>query len=112
MAGTIAFASCKEQWKKGGDGIEYKVIKEGKGDTIKTGQYLEILVTSAWNNGKKDSVLNADEGTIPVIVPLDSTKVGASYFKIFKQLKKGDSLVTRIISDSAYKTAPERMRRQ
>jgi FKBP-type peptidyl-prolyl cis-trans isomerase len=108
LVATVAFASCKEQWKKAQEGVEYKIVAQGKGDKIKPGQFLEMTITTSWNNGKKDSVMNPDQTTIPVIISFDSAQLGP-YYKIFKDLKKGDSIVTRMSTDSAFKRTPEQM---
>lgn len=109
LAATVAFASCKEQWKKGEDGVQYQIIADGKGDKVKPGEFMELTVTTIWNNGKKDSILNAENMTVPVIISLDSAQLGPMYFKIFKEMRKGDSLATKISTDSAFKKMPEQM---
>lgn len=109
LAATVAFASCKEQWKKGEEGMQYKVIADGKGDKIKTGQFLELTISTVWNNGKKDSVLNGDNAGTPIIVGYDSLEIPSSFYKILKDVRKGDSIATKISTDSAFKKMPEQM---
>jgi FKBP-type peptidyl-prolyl cis-trans isomerase FkpA len=110
MATAVSFASCKESWKKADEGMEYKIIADGKGDKIKTGEFLEFQFTSVWNDGKKDSVLNDTRvNGGPQIIPFDSASLPPAYFKIFKELKKGDSLTTKMITDSIFKKQPEAM---
>ena len=109
LAATVAFASCKEQWKKGEEGMQYKIIADGKGDKVKPGQFLELTISTVWNNGKKDSILNADNAGTPIIVAYDSLEIPSSFFKILKDVRKGDSLATKVSTDSAFKKMPEQM---
>jgi FKBP-type peptidyl-prolyl cis-trans isomerase FkpA len=109
LVATVAFASCKEPWKKGEEGMQYRVIPDGKGDKVKPGQFLELTISTVWNNGKKDSVLNADNAGTPIIVAYDSIEIPSSFYKILKDVRKGDSLATKISTDSAFKKMPEQM---
>ncbi len=108
---VVAFASCKEQgFQKGTEGMEYKIIADGKGDAVKAGETLEIEFTTAISKGGKDSILSSTKDAgMPQIVPYDSAQLPPAYFKLFGKLKKGDSLVTRIITDSVFKKQPESM---
>ncbi|MEJ7611470.1 MAG: FKBP-type peptidyl-prolyl cis-trans isomerase [Ferruginibacter sp.] len=108
---AIVSSSCKSQsYTKGGEGMEYKIISEGKGETLKPGQFVEFEFVSILRNGTKDSVLsNTRETGAPQIIAYDSAGLPGPYFKIFGQLKKGDSLSTRIMTDSVFKKQPEAM---
>ena len=107
---VLAFSACTESYKKGGDGMEYKIISEGKGETLKTGQFVEFDFVSILRKGSKDSILsNTRETGAPQIIAYDSAGLPGPYFKIFGQLKKGDSLSTRIMTDSVFKKQPEAM---
>lgn len=108
---VLAFTACKESFKKGDSGLEYKIVSSGSGETIPYGQYMQIHVAQYYNNGKTDSLLS-DSRTGPqgaMIEVLDSIGTPPQYFKILKQLKKGDSLVIRQLTDSAFKTNMEGM---
>ena len=109
---AIAFSACKSnEYKKGGEGMEYKIIADGKGDAIKNGEYMEFNITSKLSRkGGKDTVLNssADMGA-PQIIVIDSAQLPPAYFKLFLQLRKGDSLATRTLTDSFFKKQPEAM---
>lgn len=107
----LAFSACKESYKKGDSGLEYKIVTKGSGDPIPYGQYMQIEVAQFYNNGKEDSLLS-DSRTSPqgsLIEVLDSVSTPPQYFKILKQLKKGDSLVIRQLTDSAFKGNIESM---
>jgi FKBP-type peptidyl-prolyl cis-trans isomerase FkpA len=109
LASAIVFSSCQEKFKKGDEGMEYKIISSGSGDLLKTGEFMELHFTTILS-GKKDSVLNntRDAGA-PQIMPFDSTSLPPAYYKLFKQMKKGDSLSTRTSTDSLFKKQPESM---
>jgi FKBP-type peptidyl-prolyl cis-trans isomerase FkpA len=106
LATAITFSACKDaSFKKGEEGMEYKIIADGKGDLLKQGEFMEVHFTSTISGaGRKDSILNSsrDQGTAQ-IMPFDSTNLPPAYFKIFKQLKKGDSVATRTSTDSIIK---------
>jgi FKBP-type peptidyl-prolyl cis-trans isomerase FkpA len=110
LATAVVFSACKDaSFKKGEEGMEYKIIADGKGDLLKQGEFMEIQFTSMISGaGRKDSVLNSsrDQGGAQ-IMPFDSTNLPPAYFKIFKQLKKGDSVATRTSTDSIIKKQPQ-----
>ncbi len=109
LATASIFTACQNaSFKKGDDGMEYKIINDGKGDTLKQGQFMELHFTSVLSGaGKKDSVLNSsrDQGG-PQIMPFDSASLPPAYYKIFKLLRKGDSVATRTSTDTIIKKQP------
>lgn len=109
LASLVAFSSCQEKYKKGEEGMEYKIIHSGSGDLLKNGEFMELHFTSViGGGGRKDSVLNSSrEQGGPQIMPFDSTNIPPAYLLIFKQLKKGDSVVTRTSTDSIIKKQPQ-----
>ena len=111
LLAVILFSACNSTaFKKGKDGLEYKIISKGSSEKIKYGNYMQLNFASYYNTGGKDSLLN-DSRTqgAPVIEMLDSVSTPAAYFDILKQLRKGDSVVIRILTDSAFKKNPEQM---
>lgn len=107
---TVAFAACKEDYKKGGEGMEYKIIADGKGDKLKPGQYVEFEMVALLRKGTKDSILsNSREVGAPQIMFYDSTALPPNYFKIFAMLRKGDSLSTRVSTDSLFNKKEDNM---
>ncbi len=106
---VVAFSACKESYKKGKEGMQYKIIADGKGDVVKTGQFLELHFTNIIGGaGKKDSVLNSTrEQGAPQIVPFDSAQIPGAYFEIFKLMRKGDSVSTKTSVDSLIKKQPD-----
>ncbi len=110
LLAAVVFAACNSPYKKGEEGMEYKIISDGKGETLKPGQFVEFHFTSVYNNGKKDSILNntRDLGAAQIIT-FDSLNLPPAYFKLFLQLKKGDSLSTKMLTDTVFKKQPEAM---
>ena len=111
LLAVILFSACNNpSFKKGKDGLEYKIISNGSGPKIQYGNFMQLNFATYYNTGKKDSLLN-DSRTqgAPVIEILDSISTPPAYYEILKQLRKGDSVVIRILTDSAFKKAPERM---
>ncbi|RYF86848.1 MAG: hypothetical protein EOO03_11290, partial [Chitinophagaceae bacterium] len=105
----VALSACKESYKKGDEGIEYKIISSGKGEKVLPGQFMQMEIAQLYNDGKKDSLIS-DTRTSPqgpAFEVLDSANMPPAYYKILSQLKKGDSLVIRIMVDSAFKNAPD-----
>ncbi|MEP7163694.1 MAG: FKBP-type peptidyl-prolyl cis-trans isomerase [Ferruginibacter sp.] len=112
LLAVILFSACKDNptFKKGKDGLEYKIISSGSGSKIQYGNFMELNFATYYNTGTKDSLLN-DSRTqgAPIIEVLDSISTPAAYFEILRQLRKGDSVAIRILTDSAFKKAPEQM---
>ncbi len=105
----FALSACKESFKKGEEGIEYKIISSGSGEKVAYGEFMQMQISQLYNDGKKDSVLT-DTRTSPqgpAFEVLDSTNMPPAYYKILSQLKKGDSLIIRIMVDSAFKNSPQ-----
>ncbi|MEO7263960.1 MAG: FKBP-type peptidyl-prolyl cis-trans isomerase [Ferruginibacter sp.] len=110
LLAVLSLSACKDEaFKKGEEGLEYKIISSGSGQTIKYGEYLQMHIGQFYNNGKTDSVLNDSRKMAPVVEMLDSLSLPPQFFKILKLLKKGDSLVIRTLTDSAFKKSPESM---
>lgn len=105
----LALSACKESFKKGEKGLEYKIITSGSGDKIKLGDFMHLEIGQFYNNGKTDSLLS-DTRTSPqgaMIQPLDTMAIPSEFANILKQMRKGDSSVIRILTDSALKGVPK-----
>ncbi len=111
LLAVILFSACNTAtFKKGKDGLEYKIITKGSGSKIKYGNYMQLNFASYYNTNGKDSLLNDSKTQgAPIIEMLDSVSTPIAYFEILKQLRKGDSVVIRILTDSAFKKNPEQM---
>lgn len=106
---VILFAACKNAtFKKGLDDLEYKIITDGSGQKAKYGDFMQIHFATYYNNGKTDSLLsNSRDAGAPAIELLDSVATPPAYYQILNQMRKGDSLIIRILTDSAYKKSPD-----
>ncbi len=111
LSAVLLFSACKnESFKKGKDGLEYKLISIGNASKIKNGEFMQIHVGQYYATGKTDSLLSDTRTSNgPLIEKMDSTSIPASYYEILSQLKKDDSLVMRILTDSAFAKSPESM---
>ncbi len=97
----LALSACTGSFKKG-DGLEYKIISSGSGKTVGYGNYIQIHIKQVYA-GAKDTVLMDTRDYMSRIQILDSINTPLAYFKILKQLKKGDSLVIRLLTDTVFK---------
>ena len=111
VASLIVLASCKPNFKKADDGSEYQIISSGKGDLVKPGEFLELHFTSILTRkGKADSIMqNTREMGAPQIVPFDSLQIPPNFYKLFKEMKSGDSVCTRTLVDTLMKKNPDQI---
>jgi FKBP-type peptidyl-prolyl cis-trans isomerase len=98
----LALTACTGSFKKGDKGLEYKLISSGSGKEISYGNFMQIHIKIVYA-GTKDTVLMDTRDEMPQMQPLDSVSMPLAYFKILKQMKKGDSLVIRTLTDSLFK---------
>ncbi len=109
LASATLFSCSQQDFKKGDDGLEYKIISDEKGKKVNPGEFMELEVTQYRNRGGKDSVLQDTRKSQPYFEALDSASMPPSYFKILSQVHAGDSLVIRILTDSAFKKNMDQM---
>lgn len=102
-AAMLLLASCKQPFKKAENGIEYRIITDGKGPVIKAGQFFEIQFEQRYKGPNKDTVLFSSKDFANQLVGLDSNAIPPVYYKIFAQVRKGDSLLVKQSSDSILK---------
>lgn len=105
---VLALAACKGGFKKAGNGLEYKIISTGSGDKPVYGDYIQMHIKKVYS-GTKDTVLGDTHDAMPKIQLFDSVRTPLEYFNVMRQLKKGDSLVLRVLSDTAFRNAPDGM---
>lgn len=103
-----ALTSCKEGFKKGDNGLEYKIISNGKGQQLKPLNFMQLQITEMYK-GSKDTILSDTRETMPRVIGFDSVSTPLAYYKILAQMRKGDSVVVRALTDSLFKSMPERM---
>lgn len=107
----LALTACKSSFKKGDKGLEYKIIKSGSGKTIGYGNYMQMHIKEIYA-GDKDTVLRDSRENMPYmsqISVLDSVATPLAYYKMFSQMRKGDSLIVRLLTDSIYKKSEQGM---
>jgi FKBP-type peptidyl-prolyl cis-trans isomerase FkpA len=104
---AVIFSACKPSFKKGDKGLEYQIFENGKGSTVKIGDFMQLRVSQLYKSDKKDTTLMDGANNPPQIQPFDSTSVPPEYFKILKLIKAGDSLAIRQSSDTIFKARPE-----
>jgi len=109
LLALVAFASCKPEFEKGRDGLEYRIISKGKGESIQPGEYLQFHIAQFYNTGRKDSLLTDSREGMPVFEQLDSATIPPVYYDVISQLRIGDSVIMRILSDTMFKDQPDMM---
>ncbi|MFM6924086.1 MAG: FKBP-type peptidyl-prolyl cis-trans isomerase [Ferruginibacter sp.] len=97
----LALGACTGSFKKG-DGLEYKIISSGSGQKVGYGNYIQIHIKQVYA-GTKDTVLSDTREYMSRIQVLDSVNTPLAYFKVLKQMRKGDSLVIRLLTDTVFK---------
>ncbi len=98
---VLALSACTGAFKKGADGLEYKVISRGEGKKLSYGNFMQIHIKQVYS-GTKDTILMNTWDFTPRIQLFDSASMPPSYFKILGQMKKGDSVVMRTLTDSVF----------
>ncbi len=102
MGSVLILASCSPSYKKAKEGYEYKIIKSGTGKKLEYGQFLEFHLKRFYINGKKDTLLGDSREYMPQVQAFDSLTVPPVYLDMLSNTRKGDSIVLRIATDSAY----------
>jgi len=100
---TIVLAGCTSPFKKAGEGVEYKIISDGKGKQLKAGNFFEMTVEQKYKGNNKDTVLFSSKEGGNQIGQLDSSQTGPAFYKIFSQVKAGDSIIIKQSVDSLIK---------
>lgn len=101
---ALLFASCTKPFKKAEAGMQYKIISDGKGNTIKNGNFFEIEFDQIYSGAGKDSVLFDSRTVSNQIVTMDSVGIPPVYYKIFSEARKGDSIIVKQMTDSLMKS--------
>lgn len=106
---ALFFTACNSDsaFLKSKQGLEYKIISNGRGKIIKPGEYMQIHVSQFYATGKSDSMLSDTRNTSgPIMEKIDSASMPPAYYEILSQLRKDDSLIIRMTTDSAFAKAP------
>src|SRR5688572_27203048 len=102
IASLAMAASCNNvSYQKTKSGMLYKVISSNSKDSIvKEGEYLKLHFTQKIN----DSILQTSFGKMPAYVKVAASPNNAyNPAEIFHLLRKGDSVITVVITDSLLK---------
>lgn len=98
----MAMAGCSQgSFKRTKYGLMYKLISDGKNPVVKSGQVLKFEYTQKL----RDSIINSSKEGIPGYMPIDSASL-AEYLNpvdVYRQLRKGDSLVIIYEADTIRK---------
>ncbi len=100
ITSLIFLGSCKESTKKFTDGTEYKIISDGKGQKIVQGNFIEVEVLKKY----KDSVIFDSRDIMPQFGLFDTAQFPPLLKEVFKNIRVGDSVFTKNLVDSIYKT--------
>ena len=100
---TVLLSGCAQPFVKEKDGMEYKIISDGKGKKIEYGNFFEVAYRQVYNGKTKDSVMSSSAEYGNQIAVLDSMAIPPVYFKIFKNSRKGDSIIVKQMTDSIMK---------
>jgi FKBP-type peptidyl-prolyl cis-trans isomerase len=100
---SLLLASCNKPFKKAEGGMQYKIISDGSGKTLQSGNFFEIQVDQVYQGGGKDSVLYDSRTLMNQIFTMDSAAIPPPYYKIFQQSRKGDSIIVKQLTDSLMK---------
>ncbi len=103
---ALAFASCQQSFEKGEEGLEYRIISSGKGDKVSNGDFLEMHIARFYRTGRTDSSIHDTRNTMPATELFDSASLPKPFYNIIGQMKVGDSVIIRILSDSMFKSDP------
>jgi len=100
----LVLSACNKPFKKGDNGIEYKIISNGKGKKLMRRKFMQFHMTQFYSTSKKDSLLTDSRTTGGAMFEiLDSASMPPELFKVCSLLRKGDSLVLRVSTDTIIK---------
>lgn len=104
-AACLLLAACNKPFKKGDNGLEYKIISDGKGKKLEFGKFMQFHMAQYYVEKKKDTLLvdSRAEGGVPMVEIFDSASMPPELYKICAQLRVGDSLILRMSTDSIIK---------
>jgi FKBP-type peptidyl-prolyl cis-trans isomerase len=91
-----AISCTNSDFKKTKSGLLYKIYSDGKGPTVKKGEFMKANVSEK----VRDSVLFATYGGVSFYTRVDSTGPTYNPGEIFPLLRKGDSVVVVLLADT------------
>lgn len=97
---VLLSACTSSSFKTYDPGLQYRIITHGQGRAVQPGETLKMHLKQIYN----DSLLSDTRDSVPFYQVYDSTQLTPASWQIFGQLRKGDSVIFRALSDSAFKT--------
>lgn len=99
----VVMAGCNEArfQKLPKSALEYKIVSGGGDKSVKYGNTIKFTAIGYYS----DSLLTTPYDSIAQYVPIDSIRMPPDFLSIFLKAKKGDSIITRILVDSAEKVS-------
>jgi FKBP-type peptidyl-prolyl cis-trans isomerase len=104
----LALSACTGSFKKGDNGLEYKIISSGSGKEIGYGKFMQIHIKQVYA-GTKDTVLMDSRDYMSRVQLFDSVNIPLNFFKVLKQIRKGDSVAFRLLTDTVFKDPKNQM---
>lgn len=92
-------ACTSEEFHTRNKGLQYKIISSGQSDPVQPGETLKFQVRQIYN----DSVLSDTRDSIPFYQVYDSMVLSKDSWEIFANLRKGDSVIFKALTDSSFK---------
>lgn len=93
---VLAWGCSGVGFKKTKTGMEYKIISDGKGRQLKTGDFVKFDYRISYN----DSTIAASYGFIPGYDMVDSTPRYHDFSEVSHDMRVGDSIVCFMLYDS------------
>jgi FKBP-type peptidyl-prolyl cis-trans isomerase FkpA len=100
---SVAITGCKNGFKKTTEGMEYKIISDDKGAKLQEGNFMEIAFKVEYKDASMDTILVDSKDVGNQVAPF-SSQIPAPYYNIFKQLRVGDSVILRQLTDTLIKS--------
>ncbi|MBK7885669.1 MAG: hypothetical protein IPJ81_19190 [Chitinophagaceae bacterium] len=103
---VLILSGCTESFKKEIRDWNIKLYPAETEKKIAYSNFMQLHIKQFYKDAKRDTTLSDTrmEG-MPQLVPLDSTSFPPEYYKIFRQVKVGDSVVVRMKTDSLMKNS-------
>jgi len=100
---AVAMMGCKDSFKKTTGGLEYKIISDNNGPRLVDGNFVELRIRQEYKDASIDTVLMDSKDAGSQVFPI-SSQIPAPYYNIFTQLRNGDSIVLKLLTDTIIKT--------
>lgn len=97
---TVLVTGCNtHRYKKLNTGLEYTIYEKGGTEKVQYGDFVKFRAYQYYN----DSLMTTPFDTVAQLLQLDSMRMPGDYVRIFLMGTNGDSIITRILTDSVAK---------